>query len=90
MSYIIMYTARLRQVGGSVMLAVPPVFLDQLHLQVGATVGLALEQGQLVVHASPRPRYTLAELLAKSDYAQPQSSAEREWTDGVAVGRELL
>ena len=59
-----MHTTNLRKVGGSIMLAVPPVFLDQLNLQVGATVGLAVNHGCLVVNPSPRPRYTLAELLA--------------------------
>ena len=37
-----MHTTNLRKVGGSIMLAVPPAFLDQLHLQAGATVGLAV------------------------------------------------
>jgi hypothetical protein len=37
-----------------------------------------------------KPRYTLAELLARSDYSQPQPSEEREWIDAPAVGRELL
>lgn len=32
---------------------------------------------------------TMAELLAASDYSQPQASAEREWADAPAVGREL-
>ena len=45
-----MYTTNLRKVGGSVMLAVPPAFLDQLHLQAGATVGLAVDHGCLVVN----------------------------------------
>lgn len=85
-----MYTTNLRKVGGSVMLAVPPAFLDQLHLHVGATVGLAVDQGCLVVNPSPRPRYSLAELLAASDYSQPQSTEEREWVDAPAVGGELL
>lgn len=35
-------------------------------------------------------RYTLAELLAASDYSQPQPPEEREWVDAPAVGRELL
>ena len=35
-----MHTTNLRKVGGSVMLAVPPAILDQLHLKAGATVGL--------------------------------------------------
>ena len=85
-----MHTTNLRKMGGSVMLAVPPAFLDQLHLRVGATVGLAVDQGCLVVNPRPRPHYTLAELLANSDYSQPQPAAEREWVDAPAVGGELI
>jgi antitoxin ChpS len=85
-----MHTTRLRKVGGSVMLAVPPAFLDQLHLQAGATVALAVDHGCLVVDPKQRPRYTLAELLAISDYSQPQSAEDREWIDAPAVGRELI
>ena len=84
-----MHTTNLRKVGGSVMLAVPPAILDLLHLRVGATVGLAVDHGRLVVEPSLRPRYTLAELLAASDYSQPQTAEEREWIDAPAVGREL-
>ena len=85
-----MYTTNLRKVGGSVMLAVPPAFLDQLHLQAGATVSVAVTDVRLVVDPRPRPRYTLAELLAASDYSQPQPSEEREWVDAPAVGGELI
>lgn len=76
-----MHTTKLRKVGGSIMLAVPPAFLEHLHLQAGATVGLVVDHGRLVVNPSPRPRYTLAELLAASDYSQPQPVEEREWVD---------
>ncbi|MGC9193803.1 MAG: AbrB/MazE/SpoVT family DNA-binding domain-containing protein, partial [Thermoplasmata archaeon] len=41
-----MHKTSLRKVGGSVMLAVPPAFLDQLHLHAGATVGLLVDQGR--------------------------------------------
>ena len=85
-----MHTTNLRKVGGSIMLAVPTAFLDQLHLQAGAIVGLAVDRGCLVVNPSPRPRYTLAELLAASDYSQPQPAEEREWIDAPATGGELL
>jgi len=34
----VMHKTNLCKVDGSVMLAVPPAFLDQMHLQVGATV----------------------------------------------------
>ena len=85
-----MHTTNLRKVGGSIMLAVPPAFLDQLHLQVGATVGVTVSGGHLVIDPKPRPRYTLAELLAASDYSQQQPAEEREWVDAPAVGGELI
>ena len=85
-----MHTTHLRKVGGSVMLAVPPAFLNQLHLQAGATVGVAVVDGCLVVDPKPRPRYTLAELLAASDYSEPQPAEEREWVDAPAMGDELI
>lgn len=85
-----MHTTALRKVGGSVMLAVPPAFLDQLHLQAGATVGVVVTDGRLIVDPKPRPHYTLAELLAASDYSQPQPVGEREWVDAPAVGGELI
>lgn len=85
-----MYTTTMRKVGGSVMLAVPPAFLEQLHLQVGSTVGVLVDDGRLVIDPKPRPRYTLAELLAASDYSQPQAPGQREWVDAPPVGRELI
>jgi len=85
-----MHTTNLRKVGGSVMLAVPPAILDLLHLSAGATVGLAVDGDRLVIEPQTRPRYTLAELLAVSDYSQPQPPEEREWVDAPAVGGELL
>lgn len=85
-----MHLTRLRKVGGSVMLAVPPAMLDSLELEAGAQVGLIADNGRLVVEKPPRPRYTLAELLAASDYDAPRDPDEREWIDAPAVGREPL
>lgn len=85
-----MHPTNLRKVGGSVMLAVPPALLDQLSLKAGDAVGIAVEQGRLVVAATPRPRYTLAELLAASDYADGLSEEDRDWIDAAPVGREIL
>jgi antitoxin ChpS len=85
-----MYTTNLRKVGGSVMLAVPPALLDVLRLGAGATVGLVVDNGRLVVEPQARPHYTMAELLAASDYAQKQPPEEREWVDAPAVGGELI
>ncbi len=85
-----MHTTTLRKVGGSIMLAVPPAFIDQLDLQAGATVGIGVSGGRLVVEPKYRPRYTMTELLAASDYSQPQTADEREWIDGIAIGGELI
>ena len=87
-----MYTTNLRKVDGSVMLAVPPAILDLLHLQAGATVGVAVADGRLVVDPKPRPRYTLAELLAEAEASgtYPLSAEERAWIDAPAVGKELI
>jgi antitoxin ChpS len=85
-----MHTTNLRKVGGSVMLAVPPAILDQLHLRAGSAVGLAVEGERLILQPQTKPRYTLEELLAESDFSQPLSAEDREWIDAPAVGRELL
>ena len=85
-----MHTTNLRKVGGSVMLAVPPAILEQLELKAGATVGLAVDGERLILEPQKKPRYTLDELLAASDYSQPMSQEDREWIDAPPVGRELI
>jgi antitoxin ChpS len=72
------------------MLAVPPAILEQLHLKTGVKVGLAVDGERLVMQPRPKPRYTLEELLAKSDYSQPRTAEEQEWIDAPPVGRELI
>jgi antitoxin ChpS len=72
------------------MLAGPPALLDVLLLAAGAPGGRAGDNARLVVEPKARPRYTMAELLAASDYSQPQPPEEREWVDVPAIGRELL
>ncbi len=85
-----MLTSNLRRVGGSTMLAVPPELLKILRLQAGDSVELVIEQGRLIVAPQSGPRFTMAELLAASDYTGEQSPDDREWVDTPAVGRELL
>lgn len=85
-----MHTTNLRKVGGSVMLAVPPALLDVLHLQVGATVGMDVKNGRLVIEPKPRPRYTLDELLAQSGPPAELTEEERAWLDAPPVGNESL
>jgi antitoxin ChpS len=84
------YTTKLRKVGGSVMLAIPPAFLDVLGLHAGAAVALSIDEGQLVVEPQVRPRYTLDELLAQCDASADPTVEDREWLDGKPVGGELI
>ena len=85
-----MHMTNLRKVGGSVMLAVPPALLEILHLKAGASVGIDVDGGRLIIEAAPKQRYTMAELLAASDYSSGPTPEDREWIDAPAVGKELL
>ena len=83
------HIARLRKVGGSVMLAIPPALLDALDLGSDAAVGLTVEAGTLRVEPRPRPRHTLDELLARCD-PEAIGPDDRDWLDTPAVGREII
>jgi antitoxin ChpS len=85
-----MLTTNLRKVGGSVMLAVPPVLLDLLHLRAGATVGVAIDGGRLVIEPQARPRYSLDELLAQCDASAEMSTEDQSWMTDKPAGGELL
>lgn len=85
-----MHTTNLRKVGGSVMMAVPPALLDLLHIGAGAKVGLAVDNGRLVVDPQPRPRYTLDELLAQCDGAAERSDDDSTWLNDAPKGDELI
>ena len=85
-----MYITNLRKVGGSIMLAVPPVILDLLHLHAGATVVLAVDHGRIVVEPTQRPHYTLDALLAQCEASAEISVEDRDWLDSKPVGSELL
>jgi antitoxin ChpS len=85
-----MYLTHLRKIGGSIMLAVPPELLDILHLKPGATVGIAVENGRLVVEPQPKRRYTLDELLAQCNPRAPRGREDRAWLHSKPVGGELI
>ena len=85
-----MVTATLRSVGGSVMIAIPKAMLEGLGLAANAKVGLRVDRGRLVVEPRPRPKYSLAQLLAECDLDAPMSEEEREWDRLPEAGREAL
>lgn len=85
-----MYTSKLRKVGGSVMLAVPPAILEMVRLRSGSTVSIAVESGRLVIEPEPQKRYSLRELLDQCDPSAPLTDEDRGWTASAPVGRELV
>lgn len=84
-----MHTTKLRKVGGSVMLAVPPAILGMLELRTGATVRLRVSEGMLVVEPVARQRYALDNLLAECDPNAPPSDEDRAWAATPPAGREI-
>jgi antitoxin ChpS len=84
------HETKLRRVGGSVMLAVPPAVLDEMGIGVESVVEMAVQKGRLVVEARRgKRRYTLAELLAQCDPKAPPGNDDG-WLSAPRTGRELL
>lgn len=61
-----------------------------LRLRPGARVGIAVENGQLVVEPLKRHRYTPDELLVQCDPKASRTKAEREWLRNKPAGGELI
>ena len=86
-----MASVTLRNLGGSVVMAVPKKILNLVQLDAGSKVDLTVEKGRLIVEPRRRPSYSLAELLAQcrpSDLKPKRS--DRRWLRGGPMGRELL
>ncbi len=84
------HAARLRKVGGSVMLGIPKPMLDALDLAPDAAVGISIKAGRLVVDPKKRRRYSLEELLAQCKHAAGACLRIPEWAAVRPVGRELI
>lgn len=85
-----MAVSTLRNVGGSVMMAIPKPLLETLGLAANAKLDVTIEDGKLVAVPKARPKYTLEELLAQCDLDAPLTSEDREWMDAPPVGQEIL
>ena len=68
----------LRKVGGSVMMAVSPVFLEELKINSGSMVDVSLLE------------YKLADLLAKCDANAKMPKEDKQWLELTPVGNEIL
>lgn len=81
----------LRQVGGSVAMVIPPIFLKQLHINVGTEMNISTSgKGLLIEPVKNKPKYSLEELLAQSDFEMARNAESEEWLNAPNVGEELL
>ncbi len=83
--------AKLRSVGGSTMVAIPPNFMEQLQLRANETVGVSLEAGKIVIRPQPnKGRIGLKARLKMCDFSKRITTKEREWINAPRVGREEI
>jgi antitoxin ChpS len=82
-----MHNVTLRAVGGSVMVAIPRAILKALGWKTNARIGITVYQRGLRLE---KPRYTLAQLIAKCDRRAPISKEAAAWDAAAPVGREVF
>lgn len=83
---VIMHTATLRAIGGSVSVTLPRQLLRTLGLDAGASVSVAVDGGRLVLTPT-RPSNTLDELL--SGMKPGDMPTDPGWECARPVGREV-
>ena len=85
-----MRTATLRQSGGSIIVSLPKVFLDQLELKADTPVEIEVVDGKIVIARRSPGRIGLEARLAMCDFDQPMSAEEREWLETPTAGDEAI
>jgi antitoxin ChpS len=86
-----MATVTLRNLGGSIVMAVPKKILNLVDLDVGSRVQVSVDNGRLIIQPESKPHYTLAELLSRcrrSDLIPRRT--DRAWLASGPAGKELL
>jgi antitoxin ChpS len=91
-----MHSAKLRTVGGSTMVAIPPAVLEALKLEPKAEVSLRVEGDKLVIEPkrTRRGRIGLTARIAMCHPNAPLSADDeaelRLWMNLKPVGREII
>jgi antitoxin MazE len=77
--------SRVAEVGGELMLVLPPEIAASAAISADSRVELSFENGAVVVRSATAPSYRLEDLLAQVTDANRH--AETDW--GPSVGREV-
>jgi len=72
------------------MFAIPKAILKSLDLAPNTQVGLSVSDGRLIIDPYPRPRFTLAELMAQYDTLALMTEEDRAWLKAEPEGREEI
>ena len=86
-----MATLTLRNLGGSIMMAVPKKILNLVGLGAGSRVQVSVDKSRLTIQPERKPHYTLAELLSRcrrSDLTPRRT--DRSWLAPRPAGREMI
>ncbi len=79
----------IRQSGGATIISLPKVILNTLHLQVGSTLELTLENNKIILSPVTQEP-SLEELLAGSPKeALALNQEDQEWLNLSARGKEI-
>ena len=85
-----MQIVNVKEIEGTMMVALPVEIVDELRLSKGSPVNLTVEEGPVVLR-TPGPRYPLAQRIADSDpRAFERTKEDEEWFDSPPVGAELI
>ena len=84
-------TAKIRRQGGATVFSIPPALLKLMGAEVGTELTLSVSQGALIATpATPKKRYTLAELLEGADEMAELNRQQQGFQQGTPVGNEVL
>ena len=89
-----MSVAKLKKVGGSTAIFLPPALLRHLNLRDGSDVSVEAVNGRIVIapHRMTRGRIGFSARMAMCDFSKPPSKArqaeDEQWLNQPCVGRE--
>ena len=85
-----MYTSKLRRVGSSVILVVPPAILEQTQMRTGSAVCLTVDDGRLIVKPEHEKKYSLHELLMQCDADAFLPAKDKAWARLSSLDKENI